>query len=78
MPTNSFDRNPLALVVAATLLLGSPGTTEACTRALYVAKDGTVIVGRSMDWGEDMGSNMWVLPRGMKRDGRGGKNTISW
>jgi penicillin V acylase-like amidase (Ntn superfamily) len=21
---------------------------------------------------------MWVLPRGMKRDGRGGKNTISW
>lgn len=23
-------------------------------------------------------SNMWVLPRGMKRDGRGGKNTISW
>ena len=49
-----------------------------CTRALYVAKDGTVIVGRSMDWGEDMMSNMWVLPRGMKRDGRGGKNTISW
>ncbi len=31
-----------------------------------------------MDWGEDMMSNMWVLPRGMKRDGRGGKNTISW
>ncbi len=51
---------------------------EACTRALYIAKDGTVIVGRSMDWGEDMMSNMWVLPRGMKRDGRGGENTISW
>jgi penicillin V acylase-like amidase (Ntn superfamily) len=55
-----------------------PAPPEACTRALYVAKDGTVIVGRSMDWGEDMASNMWVLPRGMKRDGRGGKNTISW
>lgn len=78
MPTNSFYRNPLAVVVAATLLLAGPRPTEACTRALYVAKDGTVIVGRSMDWGEDMMSNMWVLPRGMKRDGRGGKNTISW
>jgi len=57
---------------------GSLAPAYACTRALYVAKDGTVIVGRSMDWGEDMMSNMWVLPRGMKRDGRGGKNTISW
>ena len=78
MPTNSLYRNPLAVLVAATLVSASPGPTEACTRALYVAKDGTVIVGRSMDWGEDMMSNMWVLPRGMKRDGRGGKNTVSW
>jgi penicillin V acylase-like amidase (Ntn superfamily) len=31
-----------------------------------------------MDWGEDMASNMWVPPRGMKRDGRGGKNTVAW
>jgi len=78
MPTHGFHRKTLAVVVAATLVSASPGPTEACTRALYVAKDGTVIVGRSMDWGEDMMSNMWVLPRGMKRDGRGGKNTISW
>ena len=34
-----------------------------------VARDGTVIVGRSMDWGEDMMSNMWVLPRSIDRDG---------
>lgn len=72
------SRSPLAALVAAVLVSASPLSTEACTRALYVAKDGSVIVGRSMDWGEDMASNMWVLPRGMKRDGRGGKNTISW
>ena len=69
----------LAAFIAATFMLSaSLAPAEACTRALYVSKDGTVIVGRSMDWGEDMLSNMWVLPRGMKRDGRGGKNTISW
>ena len=78
MSTNRFRRHPLAVLVAATLVWASPDPTEACTRALYVAKDGTVIVGRSMDRGEAMKSNMWVLPRGMKRDGRGGKNTISW
>lgn len=78
MSTSRFYRNILAILVAATLVSASPSPTDACTRALYVAKNGTVIVGRSMDWGEDMASNMWVLPRGMKRDGRGGNNTISW
>jgi penicillin V acylase-like amidase (Ntn superfamily) len=78
MAKHGFCRNAVGALVAAALVAASPGPTEACTRALYVAKDGTVIVGRSMDWGEDMKSNMWVLPRGMKRDGRGGKNTIAW
>jgi penicillin V acylase-like amidase (Ntn superfamily) len=78
MRTNRFYRSAVAVVVTATLVCTSLAPAEACTRALYVAKDGTVIVGRSMDWGEDMMSNMWVLPRGMKRDGRGGKNTIAW
>ncbi len=66
-------RRPLIALIAAGVACGAPAPSEACTRALYVSKDGTVIVGRSMDWGEDMMSNMWVLPRGMKRDGRGGK-----
>jgi len=78
VPTIRLSRHPVAVLVAATLVSANPGPTDACTRALYVAKDGTVIVGRSMDWGEDMLSNMWVLPRGMTRDGRGGANTISW
>ncbi len=73
MRNTGFSGGLLTVLLAATLLLGGPVPVEACTRALYVAKDGTVIVGRSMDWGEDMMSNMWVLPRGMKRDGRGGK-----
>jgi len=68
----------LISLITTFAMLAAQTPAHACTRALYVAKDGTVIVGRSMDWGEDMASNMWVLPRGMKRDGRGGKNTISW
>ncbi|MEG0822490.1 MAG: linear amide C-N hydrolase [Burkholderiaceae bacterium] len=79
MPKSRFHRKPLAVVLCAIgLLAASLAPAQACTRALYVAQDGTVIVGRSMDWGEDMASNMWVLPRGMHRDGRGGKNTIAW
>ncbi|MGL6224305.1 MAG: linear amide C-N hydrolase [Steroidobacteraceae bacterium] len=78
MHTISAFRGPLVALTAAIVVCTASAPAEACTRALYVSKDGTVIVGRSMDWGEDMHSNMWVLPRGMQRDGRGGKNTISW
>ena len=78
MQNSCACRGIVVSLIAAAVLATSVAPVAACTRALYVAKDGTVIVGRSMDWGEDMASNMWVLPRGMKRDGRGGKNTISW
>jgi len=78
MSTKRTNTIHLAVLAAASIFSAGPGPVEACTRALYTATDGTVIVGRSMDWGEDMMSNMWVLPRGMHRDGRGGKNTISW
>lgn len=52
-------------LIAVVALSTAPAPVAACARALYVAKDGTVIVVRSMDWGEDMMSKMRVLPRGM-------------
>ncbi|MEX1012102.1 MAG: linear amide C-N hydrolase [Waddliaceae bacterium] len=52
--------------------------SEACTRALYVGSDNVVITGRSMDWTEDMNSDLWVFPRGIKRDGAAGPHSVSW
>jgi choloylglycine hydrolase len=49
-----------------------------CTRTLYVGDDNTVITGRNMDWKEDMASNLWVFPAGIKRDGVAGPNSIQW
>jgi choloylglycine hydrolase len=49
-----------------------------CTRAVYIGSDGLVITGRSMDWQEDMRSNLWALPRGASRSGAAGPNSISW
>lgn len=31
-----------------------------------------------MDWVEDMETNLWVFPRGMKRDGGLGKGSLEW
>ncbi len=52
--------------------------TEACTRALFVGSDAVVITGRSMDWSEDMHSDLWIFPSGIKRDGAAGPKSITW
>ena len=78
MKTKHTLRSLLIALLSSLAIFTAQVPVAACTRALYVAKDGTVLTGRSMDWGEDMHSNMWVLPRGMKRDGGGGKNTVTW
>jgi choloylglycine hydrolase len=53
-------------------------TAEACTRFVYFGAGDQVITGRSMDWRTDVGTNLWVFPRGMKRSGEAGPNSIQW
>lgn len=51
---------------------------EACTRAVFMGSDSIVITGRSMDWREDMHSDLWVFPKGIQRDGAAGEKSIRW
>lgn len=50
----------------------------ACTRVLYSGSDNVVITGRSMDWKEDIRSNIWVFPRGISRNGQAGAKSSQW
>lgn len=63
-----------ALALAATSL----APAAACTRAVYIGVGDTVITGRSMDWAEDMHTNLWAMPRGIERDGAAGPNAPKW
>ncbi|WP_067976352.1 linear amide C-N hydrolase [Mycolicibacter icosiumassiliensis] len=49
-----------------------------CTRLVYLGPNGNIITGRSMDWKLDLATNLWSLPRGVKRDGRAGANSATW
>ena len=49
-----------------------------CTRAVYLGDNNLVITGRSMDWGEDMQSDMWIFPAGMSRNGMCGPGSLEW
>ncbi|WP_373503318.1 linear amide C-N hydrolase [Aestuariivirga sp.] len=63
---------------AAAFLTASVLPSMACTRVVFLGDDGTVITGRSMDWKEDMFSNMWMFPRGIARTGKSGPDSIAW
>lgn len=53
-------------------------SVEACTRAVYLGPENMVVTGRTMDWREDIRSNIYLFPRGMDRSGSNTGNTISW
>ncbi len=50
----------------------------ACTRVVYHGANGEVITARSMDWKVDVGTNLWILPRGIKRNGEAGPTSLQW
>ncbi len=63
--------------VAAAAAIWTP-FADACSRAVYFGKSNQVVTGRTMDWLEDMHTNLWIFPRGMARDGGVGKGSYEW
>ena len=53
---------PIKTIAVALAAIASMSVqqTEACTRATYIGPDNTVITGRTMDWKEDLMSNIYV------------------
>lgn len=53
-------------------------TANACSRFTYTGPENTVIVGRSMDWVEDIHTELWAFPAGIARTGNAGPNSVKW
>ena len=78
-----MKRTTIALALGTTLLSLSAAlirtrAAHACTRAVYLGPEDTIITARSMDWQSDLGSNLWAFPRGIQRDGAAGPKSIRW
>ncbi|HTF70088.1 MAG TPA: linear amide C-N hydrolase [Edaphobacter sp.] len=67
-----------ACLSALSILLSPPSAGNACTRAVYLGSDGTVITARSMDWKVDVGTNLWIFPGGMHHSGEAGPRSLRW
>ncbi|WP_370678814.1 linear amide C-N hydrolase [Comamonas sp. GB3 AK4-5] len=71
-------RPKLAALLLGTASLAAISSAWACTRLVFLGANGQVVTARSMDWKSDIVSNLWVLPRGMERNGQTGANTLRW
>ncbi len=70
-------KSMVALLTAAAVYVPSV-VTQACTRVVYLGEDQQTMTARTMDWKYDIGTNLWILPRGMDRDGIAGPNSLKW
>ena len=53
-------------------------SSDACSRVLWNDNGHGVLVGRNMDWFENIESNIWFLPRKMERTGNTPVNPLEW
>ncbi len=78
MTTTLGRRLLLGAGAALPFLAAAPRPAQACSRALWNWPGLGVFVGRNLDWFEDAESNVWILPRGMERDGATPANPLRW
>ena len=64
------------VLAASGIMLSS--LAEACTRVVFHGENNNVMTARSMDWKSDVGTNLWILPSGVKRTGQAGPQSASW
>lgn len=69
---------PSTLVLLFILFPATLQNSLACTRIVYKGLNGLVLTARSMDWREDLLTNLWIFPRGMERTGEVGPNSLKW
>jgi len=69
---------PSLLALATIAIAATSLPALACSRAVYFGKAGQTVTGRTMDWKEDIQSNLWIFPRGMARDGGVGPDSLKW
>ncbi len=67
------------LVLAATAsLFALTSSADACTRFVYENTKSDLYVGRTLDWMEDPGTDLWAFPKGMSRTGGIDSASIAW
>jgi penicillin V acylase-like amidase (Ntn superfamily) len=69
------------MLAAVLCLAGAGALVEAAlasSRAVWNDNGQAVVAGHSVDWPQPLATDLYALPRGIKRDGMTGPNTVTW
>lgn len=66
------------ILIGALVAMFSFPVADACTRVVYQGPNQTILTARSMDWQTDIGTNLWIMPKGIERTGEVGPNSLKW
>lgn len=68
----------LVVIVLAMFMFAPNIDSSACSRVVYHGPNNTVLTGRTMDWKYELGTHLWILPRGAVRNGAVGGKPVTW
>jgi len=68
-------QRPMLLITASLFFMN---ICYPCTRILYTKPNQAVLVGNTMDWHEDMRTNLWIYPQGLTHNGMTSAPSIQW
>lgn len=75
---NLITKYLISISVLLTVIFIQNSYLSACTRVVYQGPNNTILTARSMDWEDDIGTNLWIFPRGMKRNGETPPSSVEW
>ncbi|HRI85671.1 MAG TPA: linear amide C-N hydrolase [Ignavibacteria bacterium] len=67
-----------ALILSVLFIISYANYSESCTRVVYQGPNNTILTARSMDWESEIPANLWIMPRGIERNGEAGVNSVKW
>lgn len=67
-----------SFLASSSLFLCVASSAECCSRLMYMSSEGNVVIGRSMDWMEDIKTDLWAFPAGMSRVDSHQPNAAQW
>lgn len=70
--------NNINIILCFSIFLLINLDANACSRFTYSGSKNTVVVGRSMDWYEDVHTDLWFFPAGITKSGSKGVNAVKW
>ncbi len=71
-------KNKTSILLSILLLCITIDKSIACSRFTYNNGNDIVITGRSMDWVEDIKTDLWAFPAGISRVGDTSSNAVTW